>query len=52
MSFLSKIFSKGPKPIIAHSKDGNLATLKAQRAGPASPGAVKKPDTFYVTASV
>ena len=52
MSFLSKIFNKGPKPIIAHSKDGNLATLKAQRAGPASPGAVKKPDTFYVTASV
>ena len=46
MSFLSKIFNKGPKPIIAHSKDGNLATLKAQRAGPASPGAVKKPDTF------
>ena len=44
MSFLSKIFNKGPKPIIAHSKDGNLATLKAQRAGPASPGAVKKPD--------
>ena len=52
MSFLSKIFNKGPKPIIAHSKEGNLATLKAQQAGPASPGAVKKPDTFYVTASV
>ena len=52
MSFLSKIFNKGPKPIIAHSKEGNLATLRAQRAGPASPGAVQKPDTFYVTASV
>jgi len=52
MSFLSKIFKKGPKPIIAHSKEGNLATLRAQRAGPASPGAVQKPDTFYVTASV
>ena len=52
MSFLSKIFSKGPKPIIAHSKEGNLDVLRAQRAGPAAPGAVKKPDTFYVTASV
>ena len=52
MSFLSKLFNKGPKPIIAHSKTGNLATLRAQRAGPASPGAVQKPDTFYVTASV
>jgi putative methanogenesis marker protein 14 len=52
MSFLSKIFSRGPKPIIAHSKEGNLDVLRAQRAGPAAPGAVKKPDTFYVTASV
>ena len=52
MSFLSKIFNKGPKPIIAHSKTGNLAFLRAQKAGPASPGAVKKPDVFYVTASV
>lgn len=52
MSFLSKIFKKGPTPIIAHSKEGNLANLKAQMAGPANPGTVKKPDTFYVTASV
>ena len=52
MSFLSRIFNKGPKPVIAHSKEGNLASLRAQRAGPASPGAVQKPDTFYVTASV
>ena len=52
MSFLSRIFNKGPKPIIAHSKTGNLAFLRAQKAGPASPGMVKKPDTFYVTASV
>ena len=52
MSFLSKIFSRGPKPIIAHSKEGNLDSLRAQKAGPASPGAVKKPDVFYVTASV
>ena len=52
MSFLSKIFNKGPKPIIAHSHEGNLAMLKAQKAGPASPGVVKKPDVFYVTASV
>ena len=35
MSFLSKIFNKGPKPIIAHSHEGNLALLKAQKAGPA-----------------
>ena len=52
MSFLSKIFNKGPKPVIAKSREGNLATLTAQKAGPASPGVVKKPDTFYVTASV
>ena len=52
MSFLSKIFNKGPKPIIAHSKEGNLDVLRSQRAGPASPGAVKKPDVFYVSASV
>ena len=52
MSFLSKIFSRGPKPVIAHSKEGNLGSLTAQQAGPASPGAVKKPDVYYVTASV
>ena len=52
MSFLSKIFNRGPKPVIAHSHEGNLAMLKAQKAGPASPGVVKKPDVFYVTASV
>jgi putative methanogenesis marker protein 14 len=52
MSFLSKIFNKGPKPVIAKSREGNLASLTAQQAGPASPGAVKKPDVFYVTASV
>ena len=52
MSFLSKIFNKGPKPVIAKSREGNLGTLTAQKAGPASPGVVKKPDTFYVTASV
>ena len=46
MSFLSNIFKRGPKPIIAHSHEGNLATLKAQKAGPASPGVVKKPDVF------
>lgn len=52
MSFLSKLFNKGPKPIIAKSHEGNLAILRANKAGPASPGAVKKPDVFYVTASV
>lgn len=52
MSFLSKIFNKGPKPIIARSHEASLDSLRAQKAGPASPGVVKKPDTFYVTASV
>ena len=52
MSFLGKIFNKGPKPIIAKSHEGNLDSLRANRAGPQSPGAVKKPDVFYVTASV
>lgn len=52
MSFLDKIFKKGPKPIIAKSHEGNLASLQAAKAGSASPGVVKKPDVFYVTASV
>lgn len=52
MSFLDKIFKKGPKPIIAKSHEGNIHSLKANKAGPASPGAVKKPDVFYITASV
>ena len=52
MSFLDKLFNKGPKPIIAKSRTGNLDILRANKAGPASPGAVKKPDVFYVTASV
>lgn len=52
MSFLDKIFNKGPKPIIAKSHEGNLDSLRANKAGPQSPGAVKKPDVFYVTASV
>lgn len=52
MSFLGKIFNRGPKPIIAKSHNGNLDSLRANKAGPQSPGAVKKPDVFYVTASV
>ena len=36
MSFLSKLFNKGPKPIIAKSHEGNLAILRANKAGPAS----------------
>ncbi|MCF0225839.1 MAG: methanogenesis marker 14 protein [Methanobrevibacter sp.] len=52
MSFINKIFKKGPKPVIAKSKEGFLDTLRAQKAGPSSPGVVKKPDTYYVTASV
>lgn len=52
MSFLDKIFNRGPKPIIATSHEGNLNSLRAQKAGPASPGVVREPDTFYVTASV
>lgn len=52
MSFLDKIFKKGPKPIIAESHNGKLDLLRANQAGPASPGAVKKQDVYYVTASV
>ena len=37
MSFLSKIFNRGPKPVIAKSREGNLGSLTAQVAGPASP---------------
>ena len=33
MSFLGKIFNKGPKPIIAKSHEGNLDSLRANRAG-------------------
>ena len=29
MSFLGKIFNKGPKPIIAKSHEGNLDSLRA-----------------------
>ena len=46
MSFLDKLFKRGPKPIIAKSHEGNLDSLRAQKAGPASPGVVKEPDTF------
>ena len=52
MSFLGKLFNKGPKPIIAKSISGNIDTLRASKAGPQSPGVVKKPDVYYVTASV
>ena len=52
MSFLGNLFKKGPKPIIAKSITGNIDTLRATKAGPQSPGAVHKPDVYYVTASV
>lgn len=52
MSFLDKIFNKGPKPVIAESHEGNLDLLRSNRSGPASPGVVKKPDVYYVVASV
>lgn len=51
MSFLGKIFNKGPKPIIAKSHVENLDTLIANSRSQA-PGTVSKPDVFYVTASV
>ena len=41
MSFLSKIFNKGPKPIFAHSKEGNLAALGY--ADPEAPAPQYKP---------
>ncbi len=52
MSFLDKIFNKGPKPIIAESQPRDLSILKAG-ARPQGPGAMAaKPDEYYVTASV
>lgn len=52
MSFLGKLFNKGPKPIIAQSQTKNLANLKAGNDEPKAPGAIIKPDVFYVVASV
>ena len=52
MSFLDKIFSKGPKPVIAQSQSQNLDTLKASTNRPQSPGFQAKQDIYYVVASV
>ena len=52
MSFLDKIFKKGPKPIIATSNIQNLDTLISESRKGQGPGIAKDPDVFYVTASV
>lgn len=52
MSFLDKIFSKGPKPVIAESQSQNLDVLKASTNRPQSPGFQTKQDIYYVVASV
>jgi len=52
MSFLDKIFKKGPKPIIAKSHIRNLDKLIADSRKAQSPGIIHEPDVFYVTASV
>lgn len=52
MSFLDKIFKKGPKPIIAETRSQDLSILKSGNM-PQGPGTVAaKPDEYYVTASV
>ena len=51
MSFLDKIFSKGPKPIIAESRSQDLSILKSANK-PQRPGMVATKDEYYVTASV
>ena len=52
MSFLDKIFKKGPKPVIAKSHIENLDKLLANSRNNQGPGVVSKPDVFYVTGSV
>ncbi|MDL2246690.1 methanogenesis marker 14 protein [Methanobrevibacter sp. OttesenSCG-928-K11] len=52
MSFLDKIFKKGPKPVIAKSHIQNLDTLMAESRKNQGPGITTDPDVFYVTASV
>ncbi|WP_409200509.1 methanogenesis marker 14 protein [Methanobrevibacter sp. DSM 116169] len=52
MSFLDKIFKKGPKPIIAKSHVQKLDKLLADSRKAQSPGITHEPDVFYVTASV
>lgn len=52
MSFLDKLFKKGPKPIIAETRSQDLSILKSGNK-PQGPGAIAtKPDEYYVTASV
>ena len=51
MSFLDKLFSKGPKPIIAESRSQDLSILKSANK-PQRPGMVATKDEYYVTASV
>ena len=52
MSFLSNLFNKGPKPIIATSKIEKLDFLRAGSDKPQKPGVRAEPDTYYVVASV
>lgn len=52
MSFLDKLFKRGPKPIIANSHVKNLDSLIASTTRPQNPGFSSKPDVYYVTASV
>lgn len=52
MSFLDKLFNKGPKPIIAESQPRDLSILKAGNR-PQGPGVMAaQQDEYYVTASV
>ena len=54
MSFLSKIFGLGPKPIIAKSQYKKFESLKSSpfAAKTAGAGYSMKPDEYYIAASV
>jgi len=54
MSFLSKIFGLGPKPVIAHSPMKTFESLKSSGLTSKTVGAgySLKPDEYYITASV
>ncbi|HML04722.1 MAG TPA: methanogenesis marker 14 protein [Methanobacterium sp.] len=56
MSFLGKIFSRGPKPVIAKSRyitieDAKMASFTKKRAGQGY-GQNLRPDIYYIVASV
>jgi hypothetical protein len=56
LSFLGKIFSRGPKPVIAKSRfitieDAKMASFTKKTAGQGY-GQNRRPDVYYIVASV